>query len=731
MASRKREHPPRLQHSPSLPNIWFPPHSGPLPAKLNAIPRDNLHLPATPPALATSFSLPRPDHARPHVHSKLLTPPLTPSSSIRTADDLDDATTLNQRANPDATRFLLISNISRTVKTDTLSQLFSSYLSAETLGRLPGSSSENRGPPANERQSSTFKNVSITDSPIKGVFVRYVQSKGIVVLAFFDVRYAQAAHTLLATRTTDLLDVCADDSWFRCRYLTPNQTVQLTGDSKFLKAASAAFYISVQGLDEQDDSSRKRPVDVDTLLQLLESFGTIRSVNLVDSLNDDLCFKNYHIEYCDFRDADAAYAALDGQMLFGMKLQVFGREESRSEATESNSVPFPSGGEDSTGTLLHFGRRSQTRERFAFPPPPINTQAKPDDEDDDRTLVWSSSSPTFFYTSPPSDDLSELSATKDTGPSLPDSEPGPFYAAHPEFYYDGPPVPYPAPYPYPPTSPYPTSPVLGFYDDPHRLAAAMNGLSWGPPPPPAAFGPRPPEFWRPGPSFFVPEGPAYPTTDVTPDPPSRNRSLHKSNPASAAKDEQQGVRNQLDLALIENGGDTRTTVMIKNIPNKMSDRDLMSFIDKVCPRRIDFMYLRMDFKNGCNVGYAFVNFIQVEDLLLFARKRLGQKWNMFSSEKVLQMSYANYQGKEALVEKFKNSCIMDEQEAWQPKIFYSAGPDQGLPEPFPAPTHMKRKERSLHNRGTLFATADSSGRGSMKQDHRPKVPLAKRLGAHR
>ena len=38
--------------------------------------------------------------------------------------------------------------------------------------------------------------------------------------------------------------------------------------------------------------------------------------------------------------------------------------------------------------------------------------------------------------------------------------------------------------------------------------------------------------------------------------------------------------------------------MIKNIPNKMSDKDLMSFIAKVCPRRIDFMYLRMDFQNG-------------------------------------------------------------------------------------------------------------------------------------
>ena len=57
-------------------------------------------------------------------------------------------------------------------------------------------------------------------------------------------------------------------------------------------------------------------------------------------------------------------------------------------------------------------------------------------------------------------------------------------------------------------------------------------------------------------------------------------------------------KNQLDLNKIEKGLDTRTTVMIKNIPNKMSDQDLMSFIAEVSPRRIDFMYLRMDFQNG-------------------------------------------------------------------------------------------------------------------------------------
>jgi hypothetical protein len=58
---------------------------------------------------------------------------------------------------------------------------------------------------------------------------------------------------------------------------------------------------------------------------------------------------------------------------------------------------------------------------------------------------------------------------------------------------------------------------------------------------------------------------------------------------------------------------------------------------------------------------------------------------------------------------------MDEREAWRPKIFYSApGPNQGFPEPFPAPTHLRRKERSGINRGargSLFFPGSSVGGG--------------------
>ncbi|PFH51560.1 hypothetical protein AMATHDRAFT_3009 [Amanita thiersii Skay4041] len=215
-----------------------------------------------------------------------------------------------------------------------------------------------------------------------------------------------------------------------------------------------------------------------------------------------------------------------------------------------------------------------------------------------------------------------------------------------------------------------------------------------------------------GPSIYIP-------TPTAPTSPTRVSAAPSSQAVTGACKESAITpeRNQLNLARIEDGQDTRTTVMIKNIPNKMSDKDLINFIHKVCPRRIDFLYLRMDFQNGCNVGYAFVNFIHVQDLLTFAKKKLGVKWNMFSSEKVLQMSYANYQGKEALVEKFKNSCIMDERESWRPKIFYSDGPEQGLPEPFPAPTHLRRKERSSHNRGALYVPGIGSGLQNQLYNH--------------
>ncbi|RSH91271.1 hypothetical protein EHS25_009570 [Saitozyma podzolica] len=133
------------------------------------------------------------------------------------------------------------------------------------------------------------------------------------------------------------------------------------------------------------------------------------------------------------------------------------------------------------------------------------------------------------------------------------------------------------------------------------------------------------------------------------------------------------------------GLDPRTTIMIKDVPNKLSRQGLVQVLDEVVPGEYDFVYLRFDFKNSCNVGYAFVNFVSVQALYRFVKARVGKRWNMFSSEKVLQVSYANIQGKEALVNKFRNSTVMEAHEDWRPLIFYSDGAKKGWPEPFPEP----------------------------------------------
>jgi hypothetical protein len=92
-------------------------------------------------------------------------------------------------------------------------------------------------------------------------------------------------------------------------------------------------------------------------------------------------------------------------------------------------------------------------------------------------------------------------------------------------------------------------------------------------------------------------------TDPSPASPSPSRLTRavispRSSTNNAQESSSPSERNQLNISLIEDGRDTRTTVMIKNIPNKMSDKDLIVFIGKVCPRKIDFLYLRMDFQNG-------------------------------------------------------------------------------------------------------------------------------------
>lgn len=127
--------------------------------------------------------------------------------------------------------------------------------------------------------------------------------------------------------------------------------------------------------------------------------------------------------------------------------------------------------------------------------------------------------------------------------------------------------------------------------------------------------------------------------------------------------------NEINLAMVESGRDRRTTCMIKNIPNKYTQQMLIDHLDESHSARYDFIYLRMDFKNKCNVGYAFINFLEPNDICSYAKRMVGRRWSRFNSEKRCELAYARIQGKEALVEKFRNSRVMQEPPSYRPRVF--------------------------------------------------------------
>ncbi|CAM9885771.1 unnamed protein product, partial [Phaeothamnion confervicola] len=146
----------------------------------------------------------------------------------------------------------------------------------------------------------------------------------------------------------------------------------------------------------------------------------------------------------------------------------------------------------------------------------------------------------------------------------------------------------------------------------------------------------------------------------------------------------------LDVKKIAKGADKRTTIMIRNIPNKYTQAMLLREIDANYREAYDFFYLPIDFKNKCNVGYAFINFMDFRRIVPFFREFNGQRWKNFNSEKVCAITYARIQGKASMISRFQNSSLMEKDGEYRPLLFCSNGTERGRPEPFPCATKARR-----------------------------------------
>ncbi|KZT65945.1 hypothetical protein DAEQUDRAFT_490578 [Daedalea quercina L-15889] len=604
--------------------------------------------------------------------------------------------------------------------------------------------------------ATKLRDVFSLTGDVKGIWVRFQETHGIIVVAYYDIRHAVRARRQIVSQALPGLEEVRLEAVF----ITPERLEMITGKSSFVDETDGSLFVTFEDRRFQPSS----------LQNVLSSFGELLSFEATEPHE-----QVYHVEYCDVRDSANAYRALHERTFMGVRLRLYKNAIQpeplhqfptsyhprylSASASHSQARTHPDNSPRSAQTDREMRcsegrirpRSVSASENMGAPDAVSRLRGRESPPEHSRR----SSNDLFF------DAIGKIPATPQTplrprsisiGPDADDMTRQP----RTEYSYE------PSSYVYSDTAfpqhlaPSAASAYEYHYHSQPYLAPLANGVpadhwAYGAPPPPSVEYRLPPSP-RSGPnqSTALPPSPRRPQRNTHRSefgqndadaflhhPAASSARLHvprgsslESSPVEARNANANNMiseKNQLNIETIELGKDMRTTVMIKNIPNKMSDKDLMDFIAHVCPRRIDFLYLRMDFQNGCNVGYAFVNFITVGDLLHFAKSRLGVKWNMYSSEKILQMCYATYQGKEALVEKFKNSCIMDERESWRPKIFYSDGSNQGLPEPFPPPTHLRRKERSSHNRGALFVPGNNfrhdrrGDGGSTLYHHRPQA----------
>lgn len=151
-----------------------------------------------------------------------------------------------------------------------------------------------------------------------------------------------------------------------------------------------------------------------------------------------------------------------------------------------------------------------------------------------------------------------------------------------------------------------------------------------------------------------------------------------------------------------------TTVMLRNIPNKYTREMLVKQLNQDFKGRFDFVYLPIDFKNKCNVGYGFVNFRTSASCDEFIAKYDGVDVRKclpgLNSKKIAGVTPARVQGLEENVRRLRTGPVMNElvnHPDWMPLLL----DDKGEAMPFPMPDHpapapkLKRRAREEHSGG--------------------------------
>lgn len=109
----------------------------------------------------------------------------------------------------------------------------------------------------------------------------------------------------------------------------------------------------------------------------------------------------------------------------------------------------------------------------------------------------------------------------------------------------------------------------------------------------------------------------------------------RSKKNKVKKNAEQYVINPEKVAANE---DTRQFLMIRNIPNSISQEKLLAILETYVRFEIEFLYLPLDKTTSCNLGYGYVSLVNSASVLkLYNAVAMGALLNLDAHETMAQL----------------------------------------------------------------------------------------------
>ena len=139
----------------------------------------------------------------------------------------------------------------------------------------------------------------------------------------------------------------------------------------------------------------------------------------------------------------------------------------------------------------------------------------------------------------------------------------------------------------------------------------------------------------------------------------------ENNQEEKAAKEKKDEELNLDLNIndIISKKDKRSTLMIKNIPNKFNQEYILSIINQNFKGTYDIFVLPTDINKYKNFGYAFINFTSSYYVPYFYFLFNGKMWFGTNSHKICELAYSKVQGKLALLDHYPSKIVFCNEEA--------------------------------------------------------------------